>query len=94
MDNCFYFRVASAHFYFNESEVAKPFCSTSLRSQCEVQCSSEVIMDLITPEKYKGSVLELKQFWIFFLLVSLFWVCQAVIYSLGDSICFDQLGMD
>jgi len=51
-------------------------------------------MDLITPQKFKGSVLELNQFWIFFLLVSLFWVGQAVIYSLGDSICFDLLGKD
>lgn len=49
-------------------------------------------MDLITPPKFEGSVLQLHQFWIFFLLVSLFWTSQAAIYSLGDSICFDQLG--
>ncbi|KAL5233970.1 hypothetical protein ACI65C_001380 [Semiaphis heraclei] len=93
-ENCFYFRVSSASFYFNNSEVVKhtPVCNSSLRSQCQVQCNSEAFMDLITPQKFKGSVLELSQFWIFFLLISLFWVCQAIIYSLGDSICFDQLG--
>lgn len=92
--NCFYFRIKSASFFFNDSEIVNhtPVCNTSLRSQCQVQCSSEVIMDLITPQKFKGSVLELNQFWIFFLLISLFWVGQAVIYSLGDSICFDLLG--
>jgi len=49
-------------------------------------------MDLLTPQTFYGSVLELNQFWIFFLIVSLFWLSQAAIYSLGDSICFDQLG--
>ncbi|XP_015372484.1 PREDICTED: major facilitator superfamily domain-containing protein 6-B-like isoform X2 [Diuraphis noxia] len=94
VENCLYFRISSASFYFNNSEVIKhtPVCNSSLRSQCQIQCNSEVIMDLIIPQKFKGSVLELSQFWIFFLLISLFWVCQAIIYSLGDSICFDQLG--
>lgn len=51
-------------------------------------------MDLITPQTFKGSVLALNQFWIFFSIICLFWLSQAVIYSLGDSICFDQLGKD
>lgn len=51
-------------------------------------------MDLITPQTYKGSVLALNRFWVFFFIVCLFWISQAVIYSLGDSICFDQLGKD
>lgn len=94
VENCFYFRIASANFYFNTTKKINHtlVCNTSLRSQCNVQCESEVIMDLITPQKFKGSVLGLNQFWIFFLLISLFWISQAVIYSLGDSICFDQLG--
>lgn len=49
-------------------------------------------MDLITPQTYQGSVLQLSQFWIFFTILSLFWISQAAIYCLGDSICFDQLG--
>lgn len=48
-------------------------------------------MDLITPQTYEGSVLKLNQFWIFFFIISLFWISQAAIFSLGDSICFDQL---
>jgi len=71
-----------------------PVCDTDLRSQCQVQCSSATIMDFITPQTFKGSVLKLKQFWLFVFIVSLFWICQAAVYSLGDSICFDQLGND
>lgn len=69
-----------------------PVCDQIVTSQCQVQCSNVVIMDLITSVSYKGSVLELSQFWIFFLIVCLFWISQAAIYSLSDSICFDQLG--
>jgi len=49
-------------------------------------------MDLLTPETFKGNVMELRQFWLFFFVVCLFWMSQAAVYSLGDSICFDQLG--
>lgn len=94
MKNCFYFRLSYARFYFNDSEkvMHTPTCNKSLISQCEVECSSTTIMDLMTPQTFKGSVLELNQFWIFFLIISLFWISQAAVYSLGDSICFDQLG--
>lgn len=71
-----------------------PTCQTHLKTQCQVQCESAAIMDLLTPETYKDSVLQLSQFWIFVLLVGLFWLSQAAIYSLADSICFDQLGKD
>lgn len=69
-----------------------PVCNSSLTSQCQVDCTSSIFMDLITPQTYKGSVIELNQFWIFVLIVGLFWISQAAVYSLGDSICFDQLG--
>lgn len=69
-----------------------PVCNSSLKSQCQIDCTSSTIMDLITPQTYKGSVIELNQFWIFVVIVSLFWISQAAVYSLGDSICFDQLG--
>lgn len=94
MKNCFYFRISSAKFFYNDSEMIThtPFCDSKVKSQCKVQCSSPIIMDLLTPQTFDGSVLELNQFWIFFLIVSLFWLSQSAIYSLGDSICFDQLG--
>lgn len=78
----------------NISEIAEhmPYCNKKLRSKCQIECSSIAIMDLITPQTYQGSVLKLNQFWIFFVIISLFWVSQAAIFSLGDSICFDQLG--
>ncbi|XP_050443466.1 major facilitator superfamily domain-containing protein 6-A-like isoform X2 [Adelges cooleyi] len=90
----FYFRVSSARFFSEAAEVINhsPSCGNHTTTQCEVQCSSETIMDLITSPKYKGSVFDLDQFWVFFLFVSLFWISQAAVYSLGDTICFDLLG--
>lgn len=69
-----------------------PTCNNRLKSQCQVQCSSETIMDLITVPNFEGSVLVLSQFWIFFVIVCVFWISQAAVYCLGDSICFDLLG--
>lgn len=76
----------------SESLNHTPVCDQPLMSQCQVQCSNEVLTDLMTSQTYKGSVLELSQFWIFFFIIGVFWISQAAIYSLGDSICFDQLG--
>lgn len=86
--------MSSAQFFYNDSEkiTHTPFCNNKVISQCQVQCSSPIIMDLLTPQIFDGSIIKLNQFWIFFSIVSLFWLCQAAIYSLGDSICFDQLG--
>lgn len=94
MNDCFYFRITSTKFLFNNSKSVEhlPYCAKNVNLHCQVQCSSATIMDLITPQTYKGSVLKLNPFWIFFLIVSLFWISQAAVYSLGDSICFDQLG--
>lgn len=94
MDQCVYFPINSAQFYFNNTETVRhtPVCNSSLTSKCQVSCSSTAIMDLLTLETFTDSVLKLKQFWIFFFIISLFWMSQAAVYSLGDSICFDQLG--
>ncbi|XP_050548920.1 major facilitator superfamily domain-containing protein 6-like isoform X2 [Daktulosphaira vitifoliae] len=91
--NCFFFRVESAFdFPKADSITYAPVCKIFTKTTCEVQCSSEIIMDLITSAKYNGSVLELHQFWIFLIFVCLLWMSQAVVYSLGDTICFDLLG--
>jgi len=49
-------------------------------------------MELATIQKFEGSVFGLHQFWKYLIVMSLFWISQAITWSLQDPICFDILG--
>jgi len=52
-------------------------------------------MELATVTKFEANiwnVLSLHQFWEYFIVMSLFWIGQAITWSLQDPICFDLLG--
>lgn len=69
-----------------------PSCQKPVSAQCEIDCSNEVIMELATVSKLRNNFLGSYQFWVFFMILSLFWISQAIVWTLQDPICFDLLG--
>jgi hypothetical protein len=57
-----------------------------------MNCSNEIIMAMVTATKLEGSLFGLYQFWSLIIVISLFWIGQAITWSLQDPICFDLLG--
>jgi len=49
-------------------------------------------MELASITNFEGSIFGLHQFWEYFIVMSLFWISQAITWSLQDPICFDLLG--
>lgn len=50
------------------------------------------MMGLATVAKFEGSIFGSYPFWELFVTMCLFWISQAVTWSLQDVICFDLLG--
>lgn len=69
-----------------------PVCQKLVMTRCNVECSNDVVTELVSVPKYEGSILGLHQFWLFFFVISFYWISQAVTWSLQDPICFDILG--
>ncbi|CAI6360268.1 unnamed protein product [Macrosiphum euphorbiae] len=90
IENNFGFEVKSVQ--FKENQVLFPTCLKPVSTRCEIDCSNDVIMKLATMTKLEGSILDLHQFWEYFIVMSLFWIGQAITWSLQDPICFDLLG--
>lgn len=86
----FIFQVISAQ--IKGAQVSLPACQKPVSTQCKIDCSNEVLMELTAVPKFINSVLDLHQFWIFFTIINLFWISQAIIWVLQDPICFELLG--
>lgn len=69
-----------------------PVCQKPVMTWCDIECSNDIVTELVSVPKYKGSILGLNQFWLFFSVMSLYWISQAITWSLQDPICFDILG--
>jgi len=57
-----------------------------------MNCSNNIITELPTVTTYRGNVLNLYQFWIFFILVASYWACITITNALINPICLDTLG--
>uniref|UniRef100_A0A2H8TT59 Major facilitator superfamily domain-containing protein 6 n=1 Tax=Melanaphis sacchari TaxID=742174 RepID=A0A2H8TT59_9HEMI len=90
--NSYAFQVLSIQ--MNDTQILSPTCQCYLKTFCHVMnCSNNNnIMDIAAVTTYRGNVLNLYQFWIFFILVATNWACQTVIVSLINPICLDTLG--
>lgn len=83
------FQVKSVHIM--KTHVAFPVCRRPVTTRCNIDCSNDVLMELATIQKFEGSVFGLNQFWKYLIVMSLFWISQAITWSLQDPICFDIL---
>ncbi|XP_029345971.1 major facilitator superfamily domain-containing protein 6 isoform X2 [Acyrthosiphon pisum] len=84
------FQVKSVHIM--KTQVAFPVCQRPVSTRCKINCSNDVVVELATVQKFEGSVFGLHQFWKYLTVMSLFWISQAITWSLQDPICFDILG--
>ncbi|XP_026804101.1 major facilitator superfamily domain-containing protein 6-like isoform X1 [Rhopalosiphum maidis] len=90
IENNYGFEVKSVQ--FKETQVFFPTCLKPVSTRCKIDCSNDVIMELATTTVFEGSIFGLHQFWEYFIVMSLFWISQAITWSLQDPICLDLLG--
>lgn len=70
-----------------------PICQRPVTTRCDIVCSDDdVIMGLATVSKIEGSIFNVHQFWGFAIVMTVFWISQAITWGLQDPICFDLLG--
>lgn len=67
-------------------------CQQHFQKLCFIDCSMEVIQNVTTVTTYRGNVLSLYQFWIFFMIVLTLWISLTVGTTLQNPICLDLLG--
>lgn len=67
-------------------------CQNHLTTFCQIDCSNDVVKKLTTVTTYRGNVLNLYQFWIFFSLLSAYWACATTANIILNPICLDILG--
>lgn len=72
------------------TQVVEPTCQSPVSTQCQIDCSNDIIMASIS--KIKGNIFESHQFWEFFIILTLFTISQLITWSLQDPICLDLLG--
>jgi len=84
------YRVISVQ--FNEKEILLPVCGRPVTTWCEGDCLNDVITGLVRAPKSIGHIFGLRQFWEFFIVISMYWISQSITWSLQDPICFDLLG--
>ncbi|KAJ6640519.1 Major facilitator superfamily domain-containing protein 6, partial [Pseudolycoriella hygida] len=80
----------------NEHPIACPAeggTSQYFKAECEGKCSNDVVMRTITETKINNSnVVNMVEFWLLLLFLTLSWAGMAVVVSIGDAICFSLLG--
>ncbi|OWR42756.1 hypothetical protein KGM_206793 [Danaus plexippus plexippus] len=59
-------------------------------ASCEIECDNEMVNELFSTSDVKQSEYGL-QFWLFFLMMIISWVGQAVVVTFADAICFGLL---
>lgn len=74
-----------------------PVCSNitgNVSEICDMRCDSATINDIleVTHLQTMTDAVDQYQFWLFLILAILGWVGMAVIYTVGDAICFEMLG--
>jgi len=89
--NSYVFQVLSVQ--INGTQILSPTCQCQLKTLCRIMnCSDDKIMDVATVTTYRGSVLSLYQFWIFFALVVTYWTCTTVSAAILNPVCLETLG--
>ncbi|XP_060873608.1 LOW QUALITY PROTEIN: major facilitator superfamily domain-containing protein 6-like protein A [Metopolophium dirhodum] len=89
--NSYVFQVLSVQ--INDTQILTPTCQCHFKTFCHIaNCSNDKIMEVVTVTTYRGNVLELYQFWIFFGLITTLWACLLISLSLLNPICLDTLG--
>ncbi|KAL4082827.1 hypothetical protein QTP88_029483 [Uroleucon formosanum] len=89
--NSYVFQVLSLQ--INGTQILSPICQCHLKTFCQIaNCSNDKIMEVATVTTYRGNVLNLYQFWIFFGLVATYWASGLISVSLINPICLDALG--
>lgn len=90
--NSYVFQVLSVQ--MNGTQILSPTChQCHLKTSCRIMnCSNDKIMDIATAKTYRGNVLNLYQFWVFFMLVVMYWACVTTSTALINPICLDTLG--
>lgn len=69
--------------------------SELFQSSCDIHCENTVVNELIegaAESRQEGTKEYTSQFWLFFFLMIVSWVGQAVVVTFADAICFDLLG--
>ncbi|XP_060834215.1 major facilitator superfamily domain-containing protein 6-like protein B isoform X1 [Rhopalosiphum padi] len=89
--NSYVFQVLSVQ--INDTQLLSPTCQCHFKTFCHIMnCSNNKITDIATVTTYRGNVLNLYQFWIFFILVATYWACITISTSLINPICLETLG--
>lgn len=91
---CIYFKVSNVT--LENGKVHYPNCPKSedrISSTCNMKCDNSDVNDLIKTSGLEDkNVVNLYQFWLFLSLMIISWIGQAIVVSVGDTICFELLG--
>lgn len=88
-ENSYIFHLSSIQ--MNGTEIPLT-CKYNLNTFCHItSCSNEAIIRVATITTYRGNVLYLHQFWIFFLILSTSCACIVISVTLQSPICLDLL---
>lgn len=92
--DCTYFKISSIS--FEDGAKIQPKCPSfkeRIATVCEINCNYYKLNDLTKAEEDgNNDVVGMYQFWMLLLLLILGWSAQAVVVSVGDTICFALLG--
>uniref|UniRef100_A0A2A4JYG1 Major facilitator superfamily (MFS) profile domain-containing protein n=1 Tax=Heliothis virescens TaxID=7102 RepID=A0A2A4JYG1_HELVI len=105
-DECVYMRLnhielpdgnghVTTHYPNCESRALYAMKSELFQSSCEIRCNNAVVNELMegaSESRSDSSKEYTSQFWLFFLLMILSWIGQAVVVTFADAICFNLLG--
>ena len=83
-----------------ESEVNKFLCNDQFKKFCELSCPKvpwvnkllKLVANNSEPNIHKTKKIWTYQFYLFLWAAIISWIGMAVVVSIGDAICFDQLG--
>lgn len=91
--NCYFFKVANVT--LSDGILRYPICPTpasKIVAMCDINCQSERMNSIVRQSNIPDDeVTGLYQFWLFLGLMIFGWVCQAIVVSVGDAICFEML---
>ncbi|RVE46702.1 hypothetical protein evm_008665 [Chilo suppressalis] len=100
--NCVYIRLH--HIELPDGSTHYPNCITKAQYQmesslfhtsCKITCDNTVVNEVFqaATESYVDTTTQYtKQFWLFFMLMIISWIGQAVVVTFADAICFNLLG--
>ncbi|XP_023942690.1 major facilitator superfamily domain-containing protein 6-A isoform X2 [Bicyclus anynana] len=85
----------SIHYPYCGSKAAYQIGDELFHSTCDITCNNEMVNELFksaSESHADDSTQYSMQFWLFFLLMIISWVGQAVVVTFADAICFNLLG--